>query len=252
MAMSEFTAVGRSDEDGGHDADDGKEEEGEAFGVHARHVHHAEDDGDHDHGGAKVGLFDEDGGEDGGDGEEFDHRPPAAVKELVVALQEGSGVDGDGEFDDFADLQFEELQVDPAARAVDGDADAGDVDDAEEDERDNEQATAVLVVVVGRHAVADVGGKEAAEVVGRLARGVVVHVAVVADGFAHGGGGDHDHADGHQRQPGEEQPDVGKFESLPARDVLFLAVVKGVDVGRSVFFAGEGWLDTLGLFAGFV
>ena len=99
-----FDAVGRGDEDGGHDADDGEEEEGEAFGVHARHVHHAEDDGDHDHGGAEVGLFDEDGGEDGGDGEEFDHWPPAAVKKLVVALQEGSGVDGDGEFDDFADL----------------------------------------------------------------------------------------------------------------------------------------------------
>ena len=148
---------------------------------------------------------------------------------MAVALEEGGGVDNHRQFDHLAHLQFEKFQVEPAARPIDRDANAGNVQDKEQDERVDEKAPAVLVVEMRGHDVGDPGTDEAGGVKQGLPDAVVIRVAVMPHRFTHGGRGDHHHADGNQRAPGKEQPDVGKFHPLPAARP-FLAVVEVVDV----------------------
>ena len=223
----------RQDERARHQDCNHAKECAKAVDVHPCHKHHAEDDGDHHHRRAEIRLNQQKTGKDEGNDEQLHHRPPCGFQLGGVAVQEGGGVENHRQLDDFAHLQVKHAQVEPAARAIDRETDARDVDEQQQDEGKKEQFARILVEqAVGRDK-GDPGAKQAKGVIAPLTEGVVVEVAVVVDCLVHRGRSNHHHADGNQRRPGKKQPDIGKFQPMKAAHPL-LAVVIGIEVAGGV------------------
>jgi hypothetical protein len=167
-------------------------------------------DGAHRHGGAEVGLQHDQQQHQGGHRHERDEQVGAHVEQALLAHQQVGSPQHERELRQLGRLQVEaQRQRDPAGRAVDLVADAGQQHRDQQPQRDEQQRVGQRPVEADRHpggrehqrqserdegALLDAGGEQ-------RARGGV--------GPQAGGGEDHDQAEHQQQQGAGEQQVVG-------------------------------------------